>query len=238
MNGSYACELNFPNAEEADENGLVAVGGDLSTERLLLAYANGIFPWYELPYPVLWWSPDPRMVLFPEKIKISDSLRRRLKKQSCELRIDTAFGEVIHQCASSGGRSRQGTWITPEMIEAYMLLHKMGYAHSFEIWSNGTLSGGLYGVSLGKAFFGESMFHLEPDASKIALVYLAHLMQHLKFHFIDVQQETSHMQSMGAVVIPRKDFLRSLENALNYNTIKGKWTKFGCGNELLKNIMS
>jgi len=145
---------------------------------------------------------------------------------------------VIHHCASSGGRSRQGTWITPEMIEAYMLLHKMGYAHSFEIWSNGTLSGGLYGVSLGKAFFGESMFHLEPDASKIALVYLAQLMQHLKFHFIDVQQETSHMQSMGAVVIPRKDFLRSLENALNYNTIKGKWTKFGCGNELLKNIMS
>ena len=227
--------MDFPEATEANKNGLVAIGGDLSAGRLLTAYSKGIFPWYEDPYPVLWWSPDPRMVLYPENIKVSDSLRRRIRNGSCEIRIDTVFEQVIRRCATVSDRSTEGSWITPAMTDAYINLHEKGYAHSFETWNNGVLAGGLYGVSLGKAFFGESMFFLQPDASKIALIYLCRLMQHLGFHFIDVQQETTHLKSMGAIAIPRKNFLEILKNALQFETIQRKWTTFGCQNKFLNN---
>jgi leucyl/phenylalanyl-tRNA---protein transferase len=230
--------LSFPDVEESGADGLVAIGGNLSTERLLLAYSKGIFPWYEDPYPVLWWSPDPRMVLFPDQIKTTKSLRQRLKRNDYEIRIDTAFSYVINQCAASGDRLRAGTWITTDMAEAYTKLHHAGYAHSFETWQRGKLVGGLYGLSLGSAFFGESMFHTEPDTSKIALAYLAALMIGLKFDFIDVQQETLHLKSMGASVISRKNFMKLLKNALDCETMKGKWTKFGNRNDLLKNLPS
>lgn len=224
---------NFPDVEEANEEGLLAIGGDLSATRLLLAYSSGIFPWYQDPYPVLWWSPDPRMILYPKDIRITNSLRQRLKKTPYEIKIDTAFDAVIRHCATSGDRKREGTWITSEMIEAYGQLHNEGYAHSFETWLDGRLIGGLYGVSLGQAFFGESMFYLEPDASKVALVYLAAILDELGFAFIDVQQETHHLKSMGAISIPRTEFINMLKVALQAETIKKKWTNFDGHNELL-----
>ncbi|HHN48038.1 MAG TPA: leucyl/phenylalanyl-tRNA--protein transferase [Bacteroidales bacterium] len=229
-------ELYFPDVEKADASGLLAIGGDLSVKRLLLAYSSGLFPWYEGGYPILWWSPDPRMVLFPDRIKISKSLQQRIKKQDFEIRVDTSFSQVIRLCATSGGRFKVGTWITPEMVEAYIKLHREGYAHSFETWHKGKLVGGLYGISLGRAFFGESMFYLEPDASKIALVYLAGLMRELKFEFIDVQQETQHLKSMGATLLSRRVFMILLKKALDHETITGKWTKFGDQNNSLKKI--
>lgn len=233
MEGLHSSDFYFPNPEEADENGLVAIGGDLEAGRLLKAYESGIFPWYEDPYPILWWSPDPRMILYPDEIRISDSLRRRLRNRKYKVRIDTEFVKVLHHCARSGQRSKQGTWITPEMINAYIRLHEMGLAHSFETYENGKLTGGLYGLSLGKSFFGESMFFFEPDASKVALVYLARLMEHMGFHFIDVQQETAHLKSMGAVTVSRKEFLLILKKSLSHETTKGNWSIFGCQNELL-----
>lgn len=219
--------IAFADVTEADEVGLLAIGGDLSSERLLLAYAKGIFPWYEEPYPVLWWSPDPRMILFPEQIVISHSLHQRLKNKTFEVRIDTAFNEVINRCAENGQRNDTGTWITKAMIKAYDKLHAEGYAHSVETWIDNELVGGLYGVSLGRAFFGESMFHQKTDASKVALVFLARLMLQLNFHFIDVQQETAHLKRMGAESLSRFEFLELLNQALKFETIKGKWTKFG-----------
>jgi leucyl/phenylalanyl-tRNA---protein transferase len=225
----------FADVTEANEEGLLAIGGDLSSERLLTAYAKGIFPWYEEPYPVLWWSPDPRMVLFPEDIVISHSLRQRLRKAILEVRIDTAFDEVIKHCAENGQRSDSGTWITKPMIRAYIKLHNEGYAHSVETWIDTELVGGLYGVSLGRAFFGESMFHQKTDASKVALVFLCRLMKHLNFHFIDVQQETTHLKSMGAKSLARTEFLELLDKALMFETIKGKWTKFGHELNKIKN---
>lgn len=230
--------LFFPDVEKAEADGLLAVGGELSIERLLLAYSSGIFPWYEDSYPILWWSPDPRMILFPKDIRISHSLKSRIKKHAYEVRIDTAFDRVIRYCATSGDRKEEGTWITNEMIAAYEELHAHGYAHSFETWLEGELIGGFYGVSLGRAFFGESMFYLEPDASKVALVYLAALMNELGFAFIDVQQETDHLKSMGAISIPRAVFIKLLKVALQAETIKGKWTNFGGRNELLLNFAS
>jgi leucyl/phenylalanyl-tRNA---protein transferase len=238
MNGPNNPALYFPDVEEAGPDGLLAIGGDLSIDRLLLAYSSGIFPWYEDSYPILWWSPDPRMILFPKDIRISHSLKSRIKKHAYEVRIDTAFERVIRYCANSGVRKKEGTWITNEMIAAYEKLHDHGYAHSFETWLGGKLVGGLYGVSLGRAFFGESMFFLEPDASKIALVYLAALLKEQKFDFIDVQQETPHLKSMGAITIPRPRFMNMLRLSMQSETIKGKWTKFGNRNELLKNVLS
>jgi len=219
--------LVFPDPREADTEGLLAIGGDLSTERLILAYSNGIFPWYEEDYPILWWSPDPRMVLFPDEIRISHSLKQRLRNSGYEIRFDTAFEEVIRNCALANGRQEEGTWITSGMIKAYITLHNLNLAHSVETWKEGQLVGGLYGVSLGKAFFGESMFHKMTDASKVALVYLALLMVKLKFIMIDVQQETEHLKRMGARTIPRDKFLKLLQEAMKYKTLQEKWTKFG-----------
>ena len=214
----------FPHPEEADSDGLLALGGDLSEERLLNAYASGIFPWYSEGQPVLWWSPDPRMVLFPKDFKRHKNLRRTVNKGIFQVTFDRCFDEVIDQCAGIRNNSFEGTWITDEMKTAYKNLHKAGYAHSVETWREGKLAGGLYGVSLGGAFFGESMFHLLTDASKVALWYLVELMLKWDFDMIDVQQETNHLKSLGAVPVKRKIFLTLLEKSLKKPTKRGLWS--------------
>ena len=207
-------KLIFPNPELADDDGLLAVGGDLSEDRLLLAYSMGIFPWYADDQPILWWSPDPRLVLIPAELKISRSLRQTMKKGPFTIKMDTAFADVIRSCAEMRREGQQGTWITEEMIEAYIRLHHAGYAHSVESWQEGKLVGGLYGIALGKAFFGESMFAKKSSASKIALVSLAEYLRALDYSFIDCQVTTEHLKSLGAREIPRSEFLRMLKGAL------------------------
>jgi len=204
----------FPALEKAlaEPNGLLAAGGELSPQRLLAAYRRGIFPWYSAGEPILWWSPDPRMVLFPEELKISRSLAKTLRNANYEVRLDTAFGDVIAACASKLRNGQPGTWITGEMQAAYVELHRLGCAHSVETWIDGELAGGLYGVAIGRAFYGESMFSDLRDASKIAL---AHLCAHLKrrgFGIIDCQMETRHLASLGARPIPRHDFAARLKD--------------------------
>jgi len=216
-------ELIFPHPTLAEPDGLLAIGGDLSVERLLLAYANGIFPWYS-ESPILWWSPNPRMVLFPEKFKISDSLKQTIKKQKFKITFDRDFAGVIRACAGSKRPDQEGTWIVPEMQKAYIKLHKAGFAHSVEAWQNDQLAGGLYGVSLGKAFFGESMFFRIPDASKVALYCLVERLKSWDFKLIDSQQDTAHMRRMGGEPIDLEDFLRHLKNALKHSTFQGKWS--------------
>lgn len=216
-------QYQFPDPRTAEADGLLAVGGDLSVESLLTAYTQGIFPWYGENSPILWWSPDPRLVLFPTSFKVSDSLNQRIRSGKYVVKTDSNFSDVINLCATVYRKGQKGTWLTPEMIEAYIRLHEAGYAHSFETWKDGDLVGGLYGVSLGKAFFGESMFHLVPDASKIALHALVKWCLDYDFHFIDAQQSTSHLKSLGAEEITRPRFLKLLKNALKYNTIKGPW---------------
>ena len=208
-------KLLFPHPSLATPSGLLAVGGDLTLERLLLAYANGIFPWYSDPDPILWWSPDPRLVLFPGELRISNSLRRTVKKKIFKVTLDGAFGEVIRAC----GSTREETWLTPEMIEAYERLHEFGFAHSVETFYEGGLVGGLYGVALGRAFFGESMFSVMSDASKVALVFLVEHLSLRGFDFIDCQTPTEHLKSMGAREIPREEFLELLDAALS--TVSG-----------------
>jgi leucyl/phenylalanyl-tRNA---protein transferase len=213
----------FPDPNLADESGLLAVGGDLSPERLLLAYSSGIFPWYSENDPIMWWSPDPRMILIPERMKVSKSIKQSLNKKTLEIRFDTRFESVIASCSKAPGRDQDGTWITDEMKQAYLALHNLGYAHSVETYDGNELVGGLYGISLGKAFFGESMFFKKRDASKIALYFLVQKLMEWDFHFIDAQVETDHLKSMGANLVPRKEFLNSLNLALKYPTIQGKW---------------
>ena len=194
----------FPAHEQSTPEGLLAYGGDLSMPRLLSAYHQGIFPWYSQNDPILWWSPDPRFVLFPKQIKISKSLKKVLKR--FEVRTNTAFQEVIENCAKIG--RQEGTWIDDQMIESYCRLHQNGYASSIEVWQEDCLVGGLYGVHLGKIFFGESMFSLVSNASKVSLVFLCSL----DFELIDCQMHTEHLESMGAVFISRKSFLQYLED--------------------------
>jgi leucyl/phenylalanyl-tRNA--protein transferase len=213
----------FPPPDYADPSGLLAVGGDLSTERLLEAYRVGIFPWYSDDQPILWWSPDPRFVLYLDDFKISRSLQKTLKKGVFRVTLDRAFEEVIDACAAIPRQGQNGTWIVPEMKQAYINLHGLGYAHSVETWFNNELAGGLYGVSLGKAFFGESMFHHKTDASKIALAVLVEKLKSWDFHFIDSQLATEHMLSLGAREVPRRIFLKQLGAALNQPTKRGKW---------------
>ena len=207
-------DLIFPSPDLAEEDGLLAVGGDLSNDRLLLAYSMGIFPWFEDDSPVLWWSPDPRLVLIPAELKVSRSLRQVIKKGLFTVKMDTAFAEVIRNCSEIRREGQQGTWITEEMIGAYIHLHSAGYAHSVESWQNGELVGGLYGISLGKAFFGESMFAKKSSASKVAFVTLVEYLGRLGFSFIDCQVTTEHLKSLGAKEIPRREFLRMLKKAL------------------------
>lgn len=209
--------MPFPPVESAlkEPNGLLAIGGDLSPERLLAAYRSGIFPWYSEDEPVLWWSPDPRMVLFPGELRISDSLAKRLKKKDYEIRFDSAFREVMLACASAPRPGQSGTWITEEIIHGYCRLHELGYAHSVETWMDGKLAGGLYGVAMGGMFYGESMFHHVKDASKIAFVHLVQRLHEKKFGMIDCQMKTAHLARFGAREIPRKDFMQNLAKLVN-----------------------
>lgn len=202
----------FPSPETAlrDPNGLLAVGGDLSVERLLNAYRSGVFPWYEAGQPLLWWSPSPRCVLFPDRFRASRSLARRLRRNEFEVRLDTAFGDVVDGCSAPRDEDG-GTWITPEMRAAYVELHRLGYAHSIETWQDGDLVGGLYGVSLGKLFFGESMFHRTTDASKVSFAWLCRLMNEHGGPLIDCQIENEHLNRLGAELMDRDEFLGYLD---------------------------
>ena len=205
-------ELWFPNVNEAGQDGLLAVGGDLSIERLLLAYRSGIFPWFNDGDPILWWSPDPRMVLFPEKLKISKSLRRLIKQNKFEISCNKAFAKVIENCAMMKREGQAGTWITDEMLEAYQRLHDLGHAHSVEVWENGVLAGGLYGINLPnqKVFCGESMFSEVSNASKVALYYLVEDLRSKGYQIIDCQVYNPHLESLGAEEISRDQFLHYL----------------------------
>ena len=213
----------FPPAEEAEADGLLAVGGDLTKERLLTAYRQGIFPWYEVGQPILWWCPNPRLVLFPEELKISRSLRKVLRKHEFEIRFDSSFENVIKACADVRTKQGKGTWIIPEMQQVYTELHREGYAHSVESWLNGELVGGLYGISLGQCFFGESMFSTFSDSSKAALVALAGFSKQVGIKIIDCQMTTQHLLSLGAREIDRQSFLRKLNQYLEKPDIKGSW---------------
>ncbi len=209
--------LSFPPVTHAlrSPNGLLAAGGDLSTSRLLEAYRHGIFPWFSEGEPILWWSPDPRMVLFPNEFRISHSLRKTLLKKEYEVRTDTAFAQVMRSCAAPR-EGHTGTWIHEEMIAAYCELHRMGYAHSVETWIGGKLAGGLYGMSIGRMFYGESMFSFKTDASKIAISHLAAQLSRWNFGMIDCQMNTPHLASLGAREIPRKEFIARLQDLINY----------------------
>ena len=218
-----AIEIFFPDPNEAEDDGLIAVGGELSVEYLLAAYSQGVFPWFSAGEPILWWSPNPRMVLFPQEFKCSDSLLKLVNSNKFELRVDEAFRKVISNCAQTKRKDQNGTWITKEMQEAYISLHDQGYAHSFETYENGKLVGGLYGVSLGRGFFGESMFYNIPNASKVAFYYLVQAMIQWNFDFIDAQQSTNHLKSLGARDIERSKFLNILKQTLEKPTLKGKW---------------
>jgi leucyl/phenylalanyl-tRNA--protein transferase len=216
-------ELVFPPPDHAEPDGLLAVGGDLGSERLLLAYRLGIFPWYSEGQPILWWSPDPRLVLDLDEFHVSRRLRQTLRKGSLTVTLDQAFPEVIHNCATVKRTGQGGTWITRDMEKAYVRLYQQGFAHSAESWFEGRLMGGVYGVSLGRAFFAESMFFLKTDASKVALATLVDHLKNWGFHMIDAQVTTRHLLSLGAKEIRRSVFLKRLAKALDFPTIKGKW---------------
>lgn len=215
-------QLAFPPPHLA-EDGLLAVGGDLRRERLLLAYANGIFPWYSEDEPILWWSPDPRMILLPDALHISRRLQRVVKQGRYRVTADTAFAAVIAACASTPRKREQGTWITPAMQAAYIDLHAAGFAHSFECWRGDTLVGGLYGVSLGACYFGESMFARETDASKVALAVATAQFLRWGIGLIDCQVANEHLDSLGAQEVPRARFLQMLYAALRHPTRRGLW---------------
>jgi leucyl/phenylalanyl-tRNA--protein transferase len=217
-------DLSFPPQELAliEPNGLLALGGDLSCKRLIQAYSKGIFPWFNEDEPILWWSPDPRMVLFPAELKISRSLRKALQKHDYEISVDRSFDQVIAACAMPR-RNQSGTWISSGMIKAYRELHRMGYAHSVETWMDGNLAGGLYGVALGRVFFGESMFSRTTNASKIAFVHLVKQLTRWRFGIIDCQMKTAHLASLGAREIPRTQFTRTVEELIHYGGIEGMW---------------
>ena len=213
-------DITFPPVTQAlrSPNGLLAAGGDLSTARLLEAYRHGIFPWFSEGEPILWWSPDPRMVLFPGEFKISHSLRKTLRNSRYEVRSDSAFEQVMRACAAPR-EGANGTWIHEEMIAAYCELHRMGYAHSVETWTDGELVGGLYGIALGRMFYGESMFSRRTDASKVALAHLAAQLKRWNFGMIDCQMNTPHLASLGAREIPRKEFIARLQDLINYTPV-------------------
>ena len=202
--------LLFPSPEQASDEGIVAVGGDLKPERVMLAYRKGIFPWFESDDFLLWWSPDPRMVLFPDQVKISKSMRAVLRKKQFEVTFNNAFDDVVEACAKVKRFGQNGTWITPGLMQVYSTLHTQGYAHSVEVWEEGVLVGGLYGIDLGTVFCGESMFSKANNASKVALISLAKELKKNKYKLIDCQVPTQHLASMGAESIPRAEFLTYL----------------------------
>ena len=218
-----SADLSFPPPELAHESGILALGGDLSGERLLLAYQNGIFPWYEAGQPILWWSPDPRMVLYPEKLKVSKSMRQLLRKKRFRISFDQDFEAVIRNCRKIPRPGQESTWITPKMVAAYGALHRSGYAHSVEVWEGEVLVGGLYGISLGRCFFGESMFAKVANASKAGFIHLVQQVHSKGFHLIDCQVYTSHLESLGAEEIPRNLFMKQLAEGLKYPSLTGSW---------------
>lgn len=215
--------LIFPHPNLAEEDGLLAIGGDLSKERLLLAYGSGIFPWYSEGYPIMWFSPDPRLVIELGSVHLSKRLMKTIRSGAFEVRFDTAFEEVMRLCAVTDRKGQAGTWITGDMLRAYADLHRDGYAHSVETYRDGELVGGLYGLSLGGVFFGESMFHKERDASKVALYHLERFLAANDFDFIDSQVPNSHMRSLGGKEISRDEFLSRLAKSLEKKTLLGRW---------------
>lgn len=222
--------MAFPPADHANPDGLLAVGGELREDWLLTAYANGIFPWFSEDEPIMWWSPDPRFVLYPREVKVQKSMRPYLNNSAYEFKLDSAFEQVIDICAKIPRQGQNGTWITEHMKSAYIDLHKIGMAHSAEIWKDGKLIGGLYGVSIGKAFFGESMFSFESNASKLALIRLCDWLAMRSFMVVDCQIFTEHLNSMGAQHISRNEFLDLLDNAMDGDTLIGSWA--GMENEI------
>ena len=219
----------FPPLELAliEPNGLLCAGGDLSAPRLLLAYRQGIFPWYSAGEPILWWSPDPRMVLVPSEFKISRSLQRTLRAGTYQIRLDSNFPAVMRFCAQTPRNGQIGTWITAEIQEAHGKLHKLGFAHSVETWMNGKLVGGLYGLAIGKMFYGESMFSHATDASKLALAHLTRFLTEQGFGLIDCQMNTPHLASLGAHEIPRSEFIKRLQVLCTENDQPGRWPSDG-----------
>lgn len=214
--------LGFPNVEEA-EDGLLAVGGDLSSKRLISSYSSGVFPWFSDDEPIMWWAPDPRFILYLKDLKVSKSMKSILKKDTFQFTLDTAFSEVIDNCQKAPRKDQDGTWITKEMKESYTTLHQQGIAHSVEVWKGKDLVGGLYGVSLGKAFFGESMFSKESNASKAALIFLSQFLSKHGIPFIDCQVHTDHLTTLGAKDVPRKEFMELLAGALQGESLVGNW---------------
>ena len=214
----------FPPPDHAEPSGLLAIGGDLHPRRLLLAYAHGIFPWYSEDEPILWFSPEPRFVLEPGQLRVGRSLKKRIKRGDYEIRLDTNFAQVIRQCREAGRPGQSGTWITDDMEQAYLELHRMGFAHSAEAWHQGELVGGLYGVALGRVFSGESMFARASDASKVAFVWLVRQLERWGFDLVDCQIETDHLNRFGARPIPREDFLHRLSDGLRRPAHPRAWT--------------
>ena len=215
----------FPDPRNASKDGLLAYGGDLSPRRLVAAYQQGIFPWYDERSPdLLWWSPDPRLILYPDKFKVSKSLRQKLNRNTFDVKVDTAFAEVMDACSKAPREGQDGTWITAEMKSAYGHLHRLGIAHSVECWQDNVLVGGLYGLCLGNVFFGESMFHKVTDASKVAFYSLAQIAKKMELGFIDCQMPTDHLLSLGAEVMSRSDYLDLLAISNQSETKQGIWT--------------
>jgi len=216
----------FPDPRHASDEGLLAYGGDLSSHRLLFAYKKGIFPWYSEGDPILWWSPNPRLLLYPDKFKLRKSFRRVLRSGKFTVTFDKHFDEVISHCATVHREGQEASWIVPEIIEAYTRLHEEGFGHSVEVYIDEKLVGGLYGIAFGKAFFGESMFSLVPDASKVAFKALSDVLGSRGYDFIDCQMKTDHMIGLGAEVVERDIFLDALEIAIKKPTDFGKWHDF------------
>lgn len=224
-------EFVFPHPFTCFEDGFLCVGGDLHPERLLLAYQFGIFPWYSEGDPLLWWTPYPRMVLYLDELKVSKSLKSTIRKEAFSVTFDTNFAYVIDQCSKVPRRGQDGTWITAEMKRAYQGLHNMGFAHSVEVWKGGAIVGGLYGIALGKIFYGESMFYHEPNASKVGFAALCGRLEQHDFELVDCQQETAYMASFGARTIPAQEFIRQLRlNALRERD-EGTWDISSHSNE-------
>ncbi|MDP3442084.1 MAG: leucyl/phenylalanyl-tRNA--protein transferase [Ignavibacteria bacterium] len=223
----------FPPDSAALAEGLLAIGGDLHPDRLIKAYSQGIFPWYEEDQPILWWSPDPRMVLKPNQIIISKSLRKIIREQQFEIKMDTRFSEVIQACGTSMRNGANDTWITSELKQSFIQLHEKELAHSVEAYQNGILVGGLYGLSIGSIFFGESMFFKVSNASKVAFTYLCNFLNENNFDLIDAQQDTSHLRSLGANTISRTRFLKLLKEYTIKPSLIGKWNTNSCKSELL-----
>ncbi len=225
---------DFPNVNQATQDGIIAIGGDLSPERLIIAYSSGIFPWYNEGEPILWWSLDPRMVMKPTEMKITKSLWKTIESNKFSCSFDTNFEKVIRLCAEVERPEQEGTWINEDMIAAYCALHELGFAHSVEAYQDNELAGGLYGIAIGHVFCGESMFHTRTDASKVAFYNLIQFLKRHNFELIDAQQDTNHLRRLGAYTIPRKDFIKILKRLVKYPSLVGNW---GDGTAKLKEVI-